>query len=256
MLDNLERSQPNSKFSGPAKPRLGRIEVVRRSGESLHRIHQTDDHTWAVSYADFLMVLLSFFIIFFSQSDGAENVIFKITQELGKNSGQQGSANQSSTAPEKAGNFSGQHPGAGPLDRMALSKELKKEFSNFTFMENEKERAISILLPENIYNSGAYHLQDEAKQQFAELVKRLLPFKNAITITITGHTDISSVTPSRLKKFGDNTELSSLRAYYATKQLIELGFSEEQVRIKTLLREQRNSRTLSLQISGVSTNSK
>lgn len=252
MLDKLERTDLKSKTAGAPKPRLGRIEVVRRSGESLHRVPHTEDHTWAVSYADFLMVLLSFFIIFFSQGEGTDNVIFKITQELGKNSGQQGSTNQSSTAPTTPGNFSGQHPGGGPMDRAALSKDLKKEFSNFTFMDNEKEKALSILLPENIYSSGAYQLQAEAKAQFADLVKRLLPFKNAITITITGHTDISLVTQSKLKKFGDNTELSSLRAYYATKELIEQGFSEDQVRIKTLLKEQRNSRTLSLQISGAS----
>lgn len=252
MPDKIQRSEFKNQPGGTQKPRLGRLEVVRGSGENQHRVPHSEEHTWAVSYADFLMVLLSFFIIFFSQGEGTDNVIFKITQELAKNSGQQGTSNQSSTAPTTPGNFSGQHPGAGPVDRATLSNELKEEFSSFTFMDNEKEKALSILLPENIYNPGAFQLQEEAKIQFAGLVKRLLPFKEAITITITGHTDTSSVTPSKLKKFGDNTELSSLRAYYATKELIEQGFSEDQVRIKTLLKDQRNSRTLSTQISGAS----
>lgn len=252
MLDKLEPKSKNAANKFERKPRLGRLEVVRRGHESQNRTPHYDEHSWAVSYADFLMVLLSFFVIFFGQSDGVDNIILKITQEISKDGGSKsGSSHQASQATESSGKHAGSFSGAGPLEREVLTKQLQQEFTGFQISESEKENALSILLPENIYQKGQFKLSEESKKQFEDLAKRLLPFKESIFITVTGHTDDVSVTPSSLKKFDDNTELSSLRAYYATKNLIEMGFSEDQVRIKTLLKEHRNSRTLSIHVTGV-----
>lgn len=252
MLDNLDLKNKNSAPPEGKKPRLGRLEVVRRGHDHQNRIPHYDEHSWAVSYADFLMVLLSFFVIFFGQSDGVDNVIFKITQELSKNNDSStGSIHQASKATESLGTFAGNFSGSGPLERQAIANELRKQFSGFKISENEKEKALSIQLPENIYEKGQFKLTADSKKQFEDLAKLLLPFKDSIAITVTGHTDNVAVNSSGVKKFDDNTELSSLRAYYATKNLIELGFSENQVRIKTLLKEHRNSRTLSVHVAGI-----
>ena len=64
-------------------PRLPRVERAR----AIHLEDETS-HLWAVSYADFLMVLLSFFIIFFSLDKKTKDSV--IDEIMLYSSGQEG----------------------------------------------------------------------------------------------------------------------------------------------------------------------
>ena len=234
MPDNHRGSFYSASNKKPA--RLSRIDIQRRSSHSEPQLQHTEENTWAVSYADFLMVLLSFFIIFFSQSEEKDSIIMKIKNELAKNNGA-GETTLSSQAPVDA---------ASKFNRETLTKELQLTFKDYKFADNESAQYMSVALPENIFDAGKYKFSQKAKNDFLLLAKKLFPFKSQIALTITGHSDATGIIKGKHPKFDDNIELSSLRAYYAARELIAMGFAEDNIRIKTLISDTRNTRSLSL----------
>lgn len=220
------------------KPSLGRMDSLRRS-DFLSQ-HKEEEQTWAVSYADFLMVLLSFFVIFFSQDQNKNEIIFKITEEMGGKS-------SSTEAPTL--NSGSRTLGSLVNGFETLNAELKNEFTDYQFFTDPISQSLFIELPDNIFEPGKFILQDSKKDLYEKLLNKLSKYKNEIVVTLIGHSDQSQVRKDRGRKYEDNIELSSLRASNAARKALQAGFSENQIRIKTLMSETRNTRSLTLNLT-------
>lgn len=238
-LDTLSNQQKKGPSTVKKKTSLGRLDSLRR-GDFAPTI-KDDEHTWAVSYADFLMVLLSFFVIFFSQDQNKNEIIFKITEEMG------GSANQAQT------NFSNSQtsrkPGSLENGFDDLNTELQSEFTDYKFFVDPMTKSLLIEMPDNIFGPGEFVLQNSKKDLYEKLLQKLSKYKNEVVITLIGHSDQTQVRKEKGRKYEDNIELSSLRASNAARKALQAGFSENQTRIKTLLSETRNTRSLTLNLT-------
>jgi flagellar motor protein MotB len=199
------------------------------------QIHE-DSHSWAVSYADFLMVLLSFFIIFFSVDGNKKtDLIDQIAAETlgaGKNK-PAGYTNKSLTNTRLP---SGVAEVANGVDGMFVERP-------------DKSQKLYIYFDDNIYAPGQLDLNEAQIQNLRKILSSLQPFMDNISITFVGHTDSTAVSISRNRFIDDNFDLSSLRATKALQQAARLGFNPTKMFAKGVAEHSRGSRTLSLIIA-------
>lgn len=204
------------------KPRVYREDPV----ETLHE----DGHAWAVSYADFLMVLLSFFVIFFSIDDQKRDNLFQKLAVTGKPVDQKFAANKNDRLPQ------GVNSALTNLDGLYVSRP------------DEKEK-LYIYFEDNIYLPGQLDLSPPQIEKLKGILTQLEPYMKEISITFIGHTDSSTVSVSKNRFISDNFDLSSLRATKALQQAVKAGFDANQMFAKGVASHSRGSRTLSLVVS-------
>jgi flagellar motor protein MotB len=202
-----------------------------------------DGHSWAVSYADFLMVLLSFFILFFSM-DKTERVSF-IENLLAKEDMAQVKSDGSSPplgGDQKAG--LSQETKTIPATLKSLTHQLKG-----FYIDQKNSDRITISFKDNIYRLGAFDLEHTDVQILHGLLKQLEPFMKSVNITFVGHTDQTTSFKGNNKYVGNNFDLSSLRATKALQQAVKLGFNPSHMYAQGVAEHQRASRTLSVILS-------
>ncbi len=230
----------------PGLPRLGREAErppVEEGGES-----------WAVSYADFLMVLLSFFILFFStDAPKKQTIIQQVVASVGaKGSGGLPAKGASDVAP--AG------PVAAPGDASAGASRafrslatLRTSLGDLANLDVEPaKQGLVVHLPEDIYDLGRLDPRRDQAKALGELLERLGAFRDRIGITVVGHSDRAPVAAKggRLA-IRDNFDLSSLRATRFLQLMVKRGFAPERLAAKGTAEFGRNSRTLSLVLEPV-----
>lgn len=204
------------------KPRVIREDPV----EGLHE----DSHSWAVSYADFLMVLLSFFVIFFSlDGDKKEEVFQRLI------------AGAPATDSKELKNFNDRLPNG-------VNDVLTKVEGLYVTRPDEKEKMF-IYFEDNIYAPGQLDLNEVQVEKLKGILGKLEPFMKEVNITFIGHTDNVVVSASKNRFISDNFDLSSLRATKALQQAVKAGFNPEKMFAKGVAEHSRGSRTLSLVIS-------
>jgi flagellar motor protein MotB len=222
----------NKAVKRPAR-RLPTVE--RRHGSS---VHDDSAHLWAVSYADFLMVLLCFFIIFFSTDESKKkNVIQQIFFEsAGQYAGQGGVSLIGQAARDVAS--------AHAFPKIDLASSLKE----FSISKSDLTDGLIVQFRDGLYENGSYEISGDRVPIFEDFLKKILPYRDQISMTFIGHTDDVQVTPSPRKIFRDNFDLSSLRATRALQFAVRSGFPEDQVSAKGNSKNSRVSRTLSVLI--------
>lgn len=204
------------------KPRVERFEASEGISD--------DSHSWAVSYADFLMVLLSFFVIFFSiDGDKKEQIFDRLV------------AGQPAPNADKKPNGSDKIP-------EGVTAVVSGIDGLFVSRPDEKQK-IYIYFEDNIYSPGQLDLKDLQVEKLKGILTQLEPFMKEINITFIGHTDNTTVSVSRNRFINDNFDLSSLRATKALQQAVKAGFNPERMFAKGVAEHARGSRTLSLVIS-------
>lgn len=194
-------------------------------------VHEDENaNLWAISYADFLMALLSFFILFFSlDNSGQDKIIQLLNKEFSES---------------KQNNYSRQQS----LAETTNTSDLFKALNNLPIKVQKTSSKLSIDFPDNIFPVGK-HVTDAKNNEFIKTVlQKLLPYKEKINIYFEGHAD---TTPSHRKIQSivvDNFVLSSLRAATALSAAKDLGYDEKTLFIQAASSHQRNSRSLSLHI--------
>lgn len=204
------------------RPRVEREDPV----EGVH----DDSHSWAVSYADFLMVLLSFFVIFFSLDTEKKEEIFQRLIAGTPAPGTEQKSNGTDRLPE------GVSAVVTNIDGLYVSRP------------DEKQK-LFIYFEDNIYSPGQLDLNEVQIDKLKGILTKLQPFMKEINITFIGHTDSTTVSVSRNRFISDNFDLSSLRATKALQQAVKAGFNPEKMFAKGVAEHSRGSRTLSLVIS-------
>lgn len=214
------------------KKRLPRIE--RHDEIALHE--DENQHLWAVSYSDFLMALLSFFILFFSMDSPERNkVVLQIASQFKNNGGISATANASG------------NEGLGGSHQRAPAN-LAETFSKLNVKVEQDNEAIVINFPDDLFLPGEHIISPHEKSLVSDFLAKLKPYDSQVNIYFEGHTDKSPLRRHRNHIVVDNYVLSSLRANSALSMARKLGFAEKNLFIQANSSNLRNSRSLSVRI--------
>lgn len=212
-----------------------------RSESNHFHIEDETSHLWAVSYADFLMVLLSFFILFFSLGEEKKKSIIQTIATMGVENG----------AVSGFGDGSGENGGLdGAADRkinnLPTLLSLKELLDKFQLQTTQTEESLILKFPQNIYQQGEVQLSAVYRSQLKSLLETLRPFVDQIEITFIGHTDSSPLKKNKSELIADNFDLSVLRATKALQLALRQNINPDRLAAKGSAYNQRNSRTLSI----------
>jgi flagellar motor protein MotB len=223
-------------------PRIQRREI--------QHIEEGDSTLWAVSYADLLMVLLAFFVIFFSFDSPKEQSkgLKQLAQGL-KSAGFGGLDPMANSAapstPATPANSS--RVGEAPKRVVGvLGQGLAALGANEVVVEGE---SLQLLLPDNAFATGQYKLSADLRKRLDEIYETLRPFERDLQIVVVGHADATKFASARNEYLGDNFDLSSLRALRGLQYLLGKGFPHDQITAQGAADGVRNSRTMSLKVS-------
>lgn len=210
------------------KPRL-----IRR--ETRQEIHE-DGHSWAVSYADFLMVLLSFFILFFSVDETKrQEIIDKVA----------------SAAQSKGGaNAQGKNRSIAKEDRLPAGlADITTGVDGFYTQRANNSQKLFIYFDNDIFKPGQIDLPPAQIEKLKNILGRIEPFLDKINVTFEGHTDNTQVTLVKNRYIDNNFDLASLRATKALQLAVRAGLDPTKLFAKGVAEHSRGSRTLSLVIT-------
>ncbi len=203
---------------------------------------------WAVSYADMLMVLLSFFVMFFSLKEESPQTfndeLSKISLSM-KSLGENRSAGATAPAghqPASVAENATSHPAVGK-DYSALAEALKIE--GITVI-NEKSQLV-LTLDDTAFAKANYSPNGRILGKVDQIVERLRPYSGKVQVTIVGHTDASRLRP-RNDFLQDNFDLSSLRALRVLKHVLAKGFPENRATARAASSFDRDARSVSFVI--------
>jgi flagellar motor protein MotB len=210
--------------------------------------HDMDDSLqflWAISYSDVLMVLLTFFIIFYQFSESmVPSPLQKVVLDLKKvanaveTSGSRGIpvGGQPETTKENITYFA--------LD--AVKSKLNPEKSQLS--EVDYRNGIVVNLSDNIYEPAKFAANPVVRGEIEKVLETLKPYSDRIALTFIGHTDESPVAKIGNKIIDSNLVLSNLRAAKAVEVAVANGFNPRWVAAQGVAEFTRNSRTLSIQV--------
>lgn len=206
--------------------------------------HLEDDtgHLWAVSYADFLMVLLSFFILFFSVTDKDKDAIDNIVASLkiSKNSNTEKTSSVTSISQTTSAAL------AASVSPSEIATLIKNNLKNIKFEVGEKTKSVTFILEDNIFREGRTTPSVLGKKSLIELLNLLQPYKEEIDMVFVGHTDSVPVSKSKTPNIENNFDLSALRASVAVKIAMKFGLPKERLFIYGAADNDRKSKTISL----------
>lgn len=213
-----------------------RFERIERD-ENIEIHEDENSHLWAVSYSDFLMVLLSFFILFYSvDEDKQDQLIFQIAKNFAGNSNAQGIGANKNHEPVKSA-----------IERIPTS--LFDHIKSLQVNLSENKKHLTINFPDDLFAIGSHELNQENEKVIIETLNILKPHSQNLYLYFEGHTDDRPLHTKVRNINLDNYVLSSLRASSALLKAQQLGFPEEQMFIQAASSHIRNSRSLSLRVS-------
>jgi flagellar motor protein MotB len=213
----------------PRMPRVERDEIVE--------VHEDENaHLWAVSYSDFLMALLSFFILFFSiDTPKRQQLIMDLASEFSQTS-QNGAGGLGTSALDK-----GKEVGRLPASFMESLKGLDVS------VDKEKESLV-VNFPNDFFGPGKHAINKERELTIINFLSVVKPYKDEVNLYFEGHADSSPLTIHKSEIIVDNFVLSSLRASSGLLMAKQMGFSEKFMFIQAASSNLRNSRSLSIRI--------
>lgn len=257
--------------------------IIREKKAQKNEHHENE--SWAVSYSDLLMVLMSFFIVFFNMDDtptddGLNQLIYKfhnhtnlkeinpttnelITKEdmpkknirIGKNFSslnEMFDESKDKRAPSSLdknvnGNFK-------KLSQDEMNK-LRKENATFFVINNENvgaesKKATKGLLVDfssDLYRVGEYELNEKSKKEIKTILENIDPKNSKFNLVFIGHSDTIPISGHRAV-IDSNLILSSLRAAKAVEFAINLGYDPVWVSAQGVGEYTRNTRSLSLRV--------
>lgn len=199
---------------------------------------------WLVSYADFMTLLMAFFVVMYSISQVSEEKYRVLSETFTeafsspkaiKTPLEQGDPQLSHTKTpiDLNGLALEDRPGNDandvPEDFIRINEQLEQSFETLLESElitvNGDERWLEIELQSGIlFESGGATLGDSAAAIISELSQALLAYSNVIRVE--GFTDNVPITTSA---FASNWELSAARASAVVKQLMSDGISPQRL---------------------------
>ncbi|MEI8027602.1 MAG: flagellar motor protein MotB [Pseudomonadota bacterium] len=253
----------------PRLPKNKEVRHLRMERKPSTQLAADDGQNWAVSYADMLMVLMSFFVIFFSfEGKQKESLLSKLSIEMqAKSSKAIVNASQSSenTVGEKGGSngVARQQAGISSMGEQTsqqstqqqaektdeimnlISTELEKRL--FTVSKEANIEQLTVHLSDQIYGLRQFALNPKLEKELNEVLEIVRPHKDKVRIIFIGHSDSLPLSAPD-SHLANNLDLSSLRASRAISYATSQGFDVRYLSIAAAAENMRNSRSLSLKI--------
>jgi flagellar motor protein MotB len=226
---------PKKSYRLPRIQRAPRGELVE-TGENM---------MWAVSYSDLLMVLLSFFVLFFSYGEKEKETKDSITKMVRRfetvTAPVDGTATTVAKAPATA-----PAPKAEPVtEKLTLSQQLLKVLPSDRIQSNLDGDSIILRFGLNAYAPGQVRPPTAIQPQLNQLANILKPYLDEVDIVVVGHADTQKVRRYR-KRFSDNLEVSLARSVRAVRYLENLGIPLTKMRSLGTGDQEIASRTISI----------
>jgi chemotaxis protein MotB len=185
--------------------------------------HVDTEGTWAVSYADMITLLLSFFVLYFTV-DHKRNQALQLQESLMvrlEQSGVKPLKFKGAVADLNMGPDQGDH-----IDRRILKKVGAQiyEFGDMLVIEFD---GISF------FNLGVVDVNSKGHEVLSAFAETYLPFAGQYDLVIRAFTDSRPVS-SKTGRFKDNLELSALRSISAMRVLQGKGIPLKSMRIAGL----------------------
>jgi flagellar motor protein MotB len=197
--------------------------------------------SWAVSYADFLMVLLSFFIIFFSMDK--KTLLHSISADLHKFAAANGKGNNSGSAKGPyAGSGQGTGLGSSISDDQGIIRKIASSIVGAKPILAKSPDKVILDLPADIYAVGEYELDPNLLNP---IIEQLRPYAEHVNIIVVGHADSISFAEKKKNIMRDNMTLSSVRASFASIYL-RAKLPQTVIWTQGMSENKRNTRSLSL----------
>ena len=248
------------------------IQPSRKRRKSHHSQLHEEGESWAVSYSDLLMVLMSFFIIFYNTEESTgkgevESLVKKlnlagITLDKESFSKREIKAvnSESNLLPgfskeKKKKTVKREVASIPELEGMTITKikplkEMKGGKWNEILKNSEDVKykgGILIDLEDNIYANGKFELSKKTQKSLKVLFGLLSKHQSHLNMVFIGHTD--SIPVKNKKSVVDsNLILSHMRAAKAVEFAIDEGFDPMWVSSQGLSEYTRNTRSLSIRI--------
>lgn len=214
------------------RPRLPRIDR-----EDQPRVVEDDNaNLWAVSYSDFLMTVLSFFILFYSVEDTKKKTfILNLAKEFSTSrqlSEQNGISNDGK-----------------PQDSIArMPTSIAESLRNLNVKIDHDNEVLIVNFVDNMFTPGGYKIAKANEAEIKDLLTRIKLYDGKVNLYFEGHADSNPFIIHRNSILTDNFVLSSLRAGSALAMAREIGFSEKNLFIQADSSNIRDSRSLSIRI--------
>jgi len=225
------RKKPLKAETYPRHARVERTEDIEvQSEESLG---------WAISYSDLLMVLMSFFIIFFSVEESSQKDVLTeiaISMNKGANATNQQTATAAATSQSTKSIVN--------LESLAT----KFDASSAVYVADVNNRAILLRFPDDSFKNRGYLLNEDLKKGVNQFVEYVKPFADQVRIIFIGHADSRPLLARTDELIRDNFLLSSLRAHEALQLASRLGLGLDNLYIQGNSSNTYNSRTISIRI--------
>ena len=205
------------------------IRVTRKTNVE---VELGESHGWAVSYADLLMVLLSFFVLYFSFAEDNPDTVNDQLQRI--------ALSMQGMTPKEVARVMRSRDTA---DMSSLAAVLKIEGIKVT----QNQDHLLVELEKGIFRSADYRLQAPLRAQLDAVIGKLKPFEETLTLTVIGHTDKLPLIP-RNEFLTNNFDLSSMRALSALKYIIEKGFPENRVSARAASSYDRDARSITFEL--------
>ena len=233
--------QPERKLSTPTMtsglPELPKLETLEEDPLQF---------LWAVSYCDLLMVLMSFFIIFFqmdetsilvekSQPSLADGVILALKKENLVDTTKYSSPLSPAIA----------QPVTHNIDMVV--KSLSSE--NIKISQDGITKSITIDFDANLYPPRGYAFPKSERPRLERILHEIKPLSKDLLITFIGHTDETQIAYAKDNIIDSNLILSNLRAARAVEIAFQLGFDPKSVTGQGAAEFSRKTRSLSLKIT-------
>ena len=229
---------------------------MKRNNKKRHI--EEHEESWAVSYADLLMVLMSFFIVFFNleQGSGEDNLVDVISKSF-TGEVKEGKQKRSISSNGTFGNLIidlkdndlkfNAIDGNGDTIRDKKLPGIHSDFDKKTISELKKVKGLIIELPDDIFSVGAHELSNKAKDGIDSVLSKLSEYSEKITIIAIGHSDTIPLRHDR-EIVKSNFILSSLRAAKAVEYIVGKGFDSNWVLGQAVNVERRATRSLSIKV--------
>ena len=221
--------------------RLPRIE----RDEPVFVYEDENAHLWAVSYADFLMALMSFFILFYSADPSKKNsVIFNLAKQFDS----KGKGELANAGGKTKGTGGGLAAAISDKVNDRLPSSLSDSLSRFNVSLDKDHESIVINFADDMYSAGKHEMYKEQVVVLKEILEKIKPFSESINLYFEGHADNRPIQVHKTDIVVDNFVLSSLRASSALIIARDMGFEEKKLFIQAASSNIRNSRSLSIRI--------
>ena len=194
-------------------------------------VFEAEEGSWAISYSDLLMVLMSFFVLFYQATPGkTKSLLEQLAVTVG------GKPAVVAKPP------SVKAPPAMPetLAAVLAAAHLPVDIET-------SRRSLVVHLPDNVYPPRGFRTTPEVERLLASLMDRLAPYAGQVDLYFVGHTDQQPLSHGNAY-LSDNFDLSTLRATHALQFALAHGFPKDHLFAQGGAENLRDSRSLSIRI--------